>query len=279
MPSAPICITIAGSDSCAGAGIQADIKTFAQLGCYGMSVITASTAQTHLGVNDMHVLPVKHVEKQLSSLLRNYRISAIKTGMLASAEHIAMISDVLSHHPNIPLICDPVLGASSGADWSCDSIKAAYIERLAPISRLFTPNLDEATRLFTHYEPNELSEEMASELRVSLANFSQSTGSAILLKGGHIDPQSNLVLDRLFIANKDHKSYQHERVRTANNHGTGCTLASAVASFTALGHDLEDSVSLAIQYLQKVIKQSQTFLHDQAGEPAHNLPMNHFYTQ
>ena len=279
MPTTPICITIAGSDSCAGAGIQADIKTFAQLGCYGMSVITASTSPTHLGVNDVHALPVKHVEAQLLSLLKTYEVSAIKTGMLASSEHIEMISDVLSNYADIPVVCDPVLSTSSGANWSTANIKTALLERLAPNADLLTPNLAETNELFSDGASKEQPDKYYDHLIESVTNFCRETDIAILLKGGHADLREEQVTDRLFAKDKEPKAYSHPRVKTGNIHGTGCTLASAITSFIALGYSMEDSVALAVQYLDRVIGQSKGFLDAQAREPAQNLPMNHFYTE
>lgn len=279
MPTTPICITIAGSDSCAGAGIQADIKTFAKLGCYGMSVLTASTSQTHLGVYDVHALPVTHVEAQLLSLLNTYEVSAIKTGMLASSEHIEMVSGVLSNYAEIPVICDPVLSASSGANWSTTKIKTALLESLAPNAYLLTPNLAEANQLFSDGASKEQPGRYYDLLIENVTNFCRDTDTAILLKGGHADLQEEYVTDRLLSKNKEPKAYSHPRVETGNTHGTGCTLASAITSFIARGHSMEESVALAIQYLQRIIGQSKGFLHAQAREPAHNLPMNHFYTE
>jgi len=271
VPSTPICISIAGSDSCAGAGIQADLKTFASLDCYGMSVITAVTAQTDLSISAIEAIPVTLVAEQLNCLLSRYKVSAIKTGLLPSAGHIHSICDILAEHQDIPLIVDPVLSSTSGTSWSNDELIEAYKTRLAPMAKILTPNIDEFKRLFPeeYKHPQTLCDHM---------------NTAILVKGGHTDPADQSLLegaitDALYRPNKASTSFTHAYLETANTHGTGCTLASAIASYVAHGYKIRKSTRNGIDYLQQVLRSSEGFLKKrlQNKEHQHNLPMNHFH--
>lgn len=266
MLNTPICITIAGSDSSAGAGIQADLKTFAAHKCYAMSVITASTAQSHLGIVDVAALTPEHIEAQLRSLLGNYNIAAIKTGMIATPEQIKVIADILNQHPEIPLIVDPVLGSSSGKNWSSSELIESYLAHLLPRANLITPNRPEATSLFGEQavnEPHQGMNDIAVRYKV-----------AILLKGGH-DKSDEHVIDSLFREGSV-RSFTHPRTSTTNDHGTGCTLASAITANLALGDSLEQATEKGIQYVQTLLNESKGYLARNSNKPLCNLPMNHF---
>lgn len=261
MKKYPICVTIAGSDSCAGAGIQADLKTFQTLQCYGMSVITATTAQNHLAINEVHPIPVIHVETQLNTLLDEYDVAAIKTGMFAKAEQIESVTCILNNYAQIPLIVDPVLGSSSGTEWESHTLVEAIKNLLLPRATMITPNLVEASRLFPDYSISDLQ------------SISENTNTAILLKGGHgIDETT--VTDS-FINKNDVLTIRHERISTLNSHGTGCTLASAIAANIALGNDLQNSTKTAIDYVHQTLSNSRNYLHDSCKNELRNLPMNH----
>ena len=267
MRNTPICITIAGSDSCGGAGIQADIKTFAAHNCYAMSVITASTAQTHLGITDIQPLPPQHIKTQLAALLKNYSVAAIKTGMFASAAQIDSIIDVLDEYHHIPLIVDPVLGSSSGSNWSTKELIESYLSSLIPRASLLTPNTDEAHALFgiqNSTDPLEHLREIAKQHEI-----------AILLKGGHATA-NDLVIDHLVQADSL-KSFRHPYIKSENTHGTGCTLASAITAHLAQGSELERACELAIEYMDGLLRHSRNFLGTNSRPPLCNLPMNHFF--
>lgn len=262
MKNTPICITIAGSDSCGGAGIQADIKAFSAQECYAMSVITASTAQTHLGIDDIHALPSAHIEKQLICLLTDYTVSAIKTGMFASPEQILTVSEVLKRFEYIPIIVDPVLGSSTGSSWSTEALIDAYKRALFPLATLITPNTHEAIQLF-------------GETPDALISFAEQYDLAILLKGGHEAHQEHIT-DRL-IQTSSTQDFRHPRITSSNTHGTGCSLASAIAAHIAQGKDLALACELGIAYVEELLRSSQDFLADQSKAPLTNLPMNHFF--
>lgn len=267
MINTPICITIAGSDSCAGAGIQADIKSFSAHNCYAMSVITASTAQTHLGITDIQPLSSAHVGAQLEGLLRTYSVAAIKTGMLCSPSQVNAITDVLCKYNHIPLVVDPVFGSSAGNHWSSKELIDSYLSSLIPRASVITPNTAEAQALFGLGENTESLEH--------LREFAKQHNIAILLKGGHA-PTKHEVIDHL-VQVDCLKIFRHPRIESVNTHGTGCTLASAITAQLALGHNLEHACELAIEYIDKILRHSKDFLTPNAVSPLRNLPMNHFF--
>lgn len=267
MRNTPICITIAGSDTCGGAGIQADIKTFSAHHCYAMSVITASTAQTHLGITEIQPLPSSHVKAQLEGLLNNYSVAAIKTGMIASPSQVNTITEVLNDYSHIPVIVDPVLGSSTGSNWTTEELIDSYLSNLIPRASLLTPNTVEAHALFGI--------ESSAEPIESIQEIAERNDIAILLKGGHAIT-GNEVIDRLVLAN-NLKTFRHACIESENTHGTGCTLASAITANVAHGYDLERACALAIEYIERLLRNSKNFLGPNSQPPLRNLPMNHFF--
>jgi hydroxymethylpyrimidine/phosphomethylpyrimidine kinase len=265
----PICLTIAGSDSCAGAGIQADIKTFSVHQCYAMSVITASTAQSHQGIVDVAELSPDHIRAQLSTLLDTYNIAAIKTGMIASPEQVNVIAEILNQHPDIPLVVDPVLGSSSGKTWSSNELIDSYLDHLLPRANLITPNKPEAIAIF--------GEQVINDPHTVLRDIASKNNLAILLKGGH-ETSSVEVTDYLY-TKESIKAFSHPRVCTTNDHGTGCTLASAISANLAHGKDIEQATKNATQYVHSLLSASKGFLVENSNKPLSNLPMNHFFEE
>ncbi|KZY71079.1 hypothetical protein A3742_00905 [Oleiphilus sp. HI0071] len=267
MSNTPICITIAGSDSSGGAGIQADLKTFAAHNCYAMSVITASTAQTHLGITDIQPLPSHHIKAQLDALLQNYSIKAIKTGMFSSSDQIETVADALDEYNHIPLIVDPVLGSSSGSSWVTEELVNSYLTTLLPRATLITPNTIEAETLFNvqkHAKPLGHLQGIAMQYNV-----------AILLKGGHA-VSSDEVIDHL-VQPHHVESFHHRHIESENTHGTGCTLASAITANIAHGETLQHACALAIDYIDALLRSSKGFIEHNSKPPLRNLPMNHFF--
>jgi len=268
MTESPICITIAGSDSCGGAGIQADLKTFHAHHCYGMSVITATTAQTHTHVSDVHAIPSTHLVQQLSALLDEYQIAAVKTGMFANADQVKNVAKILSKYPHIPIVVDPVLGSSTGSNWATNDLIDTYKTHLLPISTIVTPNTIEAKALYGAGSNSEIN---------TLIN---ETHCALLLKGGHASQADHsTITDELFHLRQQGEihahRFTHPRVHTTNTHGTGCTLASSIAANLAHGLDLTDACAKSITFLQRCLRASNGFLTKQIRSPADNLPMNH----
>ncbi|HYF97429.1 MAG TPA: bifunctional hydroxymethylpyrimidine kinase/phosphomethylpyrimidine kinase, partial [Coxiellaceae bacterium] len=215
-------LTIAGSDSGGGAGIQADLKTFAALGCYGMSVITALTAQNTLGVQGVFPIPPEFVALQLLSVLDDMRADAVKTGMLHSAAVIEAIADELKKYLPLSLVVDPVMVAKDGSLLLEPSAIHSLQEKLFPLATLITPNLVEAESLLNYkITTKELMEQAAQDL-------SQWGSQAVLLKGGHREGHEGD--DCLYLAEqKKWYWYSNPVVKTKNTHGTGCTLSAAIA--------------------------------------------------
>lgn len=243
----PIALTIAGSDSSGGAGIQADLKTFTVLGVYGASVITALTAQNTTGVQGVHAVPPEFVAAQMRSVLGDLRVGAIKTGMLATAAIIRAVADALAElGPDIPLVLDPVMVATSGdvllAADAIDTLKTVLIPRAA----LITPNLPEAAELLG--KPIAASE---TEARAQLDALAKLGARAVLLKGGH--GSSGEAVDFL-AADGAVIRLASPRIDTRNTHGTGCTLSAAVAAHLALGADLATAVRNAKDYVHRAIQ-------------------------
>ncbi|HET9767605.1 MAG TPA: bifunctional hydroxymethylpyrimidine kinase/phosphomethylpyrimidine kinase, partial [Thermoanaerobaculia bacterium] len=236
----PRLLTIAGSDSGGGAGIQADLKTFAAHGAYGMSVVTAVTAQNTLGVTAVEVLPVAIVRAQLDVVLGDLGVDAIKVGMLASAAIVEAVADGLAAVRDVPIVLDPVMVAKGGASLLADDAVEAVRERLLPLATLVTPNLPEAERL--------TGARVASDAeRIAACAALAAAGCAVLLKGGHGDGDE--IVDLLWHEGELHR-FTHPRQNTQATHGTGCTLSSAIAARLARGEPLQVAVGGALDYVQ-----------------------------
>ena len=246
----PIALTIAGSDSSGGAGIQADLKTFSAMGVYGASVLTALTAQNTRGVQGVHPVPPGFVSAQMTSVLDDLDVKAVKTGMLADATIIAAVVDGLAARaPGVPVVVDPVMVATSGdVLLERDAIEIVR-DRLIPRATLITPNLPEAAELLG--APIAVSE---AEARDQLTRLVELGAKAVLLKGGHgagDEAVDLLAIDGRVIRLAD------PRIPTRNTHGTGCTLSAAIAARLALGDDLETAVRHAKAYVHAAIVAGQ----------------------
>ena len=260
----PAVLTIAGSDSGGGAGIQADIKTVSALGCYGMSVITALTAQNTLGVTGIHSVPPAFVKAQLDAVLQDIRPLAIKIGMVHSPELVAVIAETLRKYPDIPVILDPVMVATSGDRLIAQETVKHIVAELFPLSALITPNLDEATLL--------------ANMPIATVNDMQTAGNiimqqgcnALLLKGGHL--QQDQLTSLLFTADGTIEHFTSQKIETKNMHGSGCTLSSAIAAYIARGETLAQAVALAQDYVHGAILHGK----DVTTGNGHG-PLNHFY--
>jgi hydroxymethylpyrimidine/phosphomethylpyrimidine kinase len=238
-------MTIAGSDSCGGAGIQADLKTFSARGVYGASTITALTAQNTCCVSAIHEVPPEFVTQQLVAVLGDLNVAAIKIGMLASIAIIEAVGEVLRQHPDIPMVLDPVMVAKSGDTLLHPDAIIALREVLFPLATIITPNLPEAAMLNGRIEAS--CEALMEEQARALSAFGCST---ILLKGGHLaTPDSTDVLlhDNRCIR------FTYPRTKTQNTHGTGCTLSSAIAAELAKGAPIQAAVATAEDYIHRAI--------------------------
>lgn len=257
----PCVLTIAGSDSGGGAGIQADLKTFTALNVYGASVVTALTAQNTLGVQGIHVPPLPFVELQMESVLSDISISAVKTGMLPSAEIIASTARAIRSYSIPILVVDPVLVATSGDSLVKHEAAEAMITHLFPLATVVTPNLSEAQRL------TKMPIRSSSDLRRVCRKLIELGCKNVLLKGGHfIDEETdtdsthesmnkNMAVDTLYNGH-NFEAFSKPRVHTKNTHGTGCTLAAAITAFLARGMSLRDSVCAAKSFVFRGIESS-----------------------
>lgn len=236
----PNVLSIAGSDPSGGAGIQADLKTFAALNVYGMAVITAMTAQNTQGVRGFIALPPVFVKDQIDAVFDDIDVHAVKIGMLANEEIIEVVAEALERHDPPHIVFDPVMVASSGDSLISAEALAAMKARLIPLCDVFTPNIPEAEKL---------SRKAVMDMEVAAGGLMGLGSRAVLLKGGHL---KGAAIDAL-ATDVSVKLYESNRIVTKNTHGTGCTLSSAVAAYLARGYSLEESVESAKYYISAAI--------------------------
>lgn len=253
-----VVLTIAGSDCSGGAGIQADLKTMCAHGVYGMSAITALTAQNTLGVKEIIKTPPEFLARQIEMCLSDIPCDAVKIGMLSSADQVLAVAKALKGQASPNIVLDPVMVSSSGTRLMDEETIEALEAVLFPMCRLITPNIPEAKEL-TDMDIND-SEDMK---KACLALY-EAYSAPILLKGGHLQTSA---LDILFDGDSFF-TYEEEMLTSNNTHGTGCTLSSAIASNLALGHSLNDSVKRAKAYITDAIKMAPGLGHGSG-------PLNH----
>lgn len=237
-------LTIAGSDSSGGAGIQADLKTMAANGCYGMSVITALTAQNTTGVTGVLDVPPEFISNQLDAVFSDIRPDAVKIGMISSPAAACAIADRLRYYHAENIVLDPVMVSSSGSVLSDQSAISAVVRELFPLAMLITPNLSEAAAL----AGMECITDQAQMEQVAI-QLSKLTHGGVLVKGGHLKADAS---DLLFW-NENAIWISNRRIDNPNTHGTGCTLSSAIACRLANGDGLLDAVKNAKEYLTGAI--------------------------
>lgn len=260
-PTPAIALTIAGSDSGGGAGIQADLKTFARFGVYGASVLTAVTAQNTVGVRAWERVAPALVRAQLDAVAEDLRPAAIKSGMLGDAEVVCAVADGIAAHGLTPYVLDPVMVATSGDPLLAPDAVAAIVSRLFPLSSLVTPNLDEASLLVNQRVTDEAGMERAARAMVH-----ELGASAVLVKGGHLAGEE--LVDVLYDG-QVMRRFAQRRIDTTSTHGTGCTLSAAIAASLALGRPLLRSVEDGLAYVRRAIATAP------AIGSGHG-PLNHF---
>ncbi|HET8827729.1 MAG TPA: bifunctional hydroxymethylpyrimidine kinase/phosphomethylpyrimidine kinase [Pelobium sp.] len=243
-------LTIAGSDSGGGAGIQADIKTFEALGCFGASAITAITAQNTLGIFAIHSIPASTVKAQIVSVMDDIKPLAIKIGMLYHANTVKCVAETLKKYPLIPIIFDPVITASSGDNLNQGEVLSAFKEYLFPIVDLLTPNLSEASQLLNRKVETLADMEDAAKLLIRDTQL-----KSVLVKGGHL--VGNDLVNFYLHQNGYSQAFKYKRINSGNLHGTGCTLSSAIAGYTAQGFTLLAAIEKAGDFVSKAIKAGQ----------------------
>ncbi|WP_347489750.1 bifunctional hydroxymethylpyrimidine kinase/phosphomethylpyrimidine kinase [Desulfoscipio sp. XC116] len=253
-------LTIAGSDSCGGAGIQADLKTFSALGTYGMSVITAVTAQNTRGVYNVRELDPEIVRDQINAVFEDIKVDAVKIGMVSNAAIIAVIAESLLRHKAQKIVLDPVMISKSGCNLLQPQARDALIKELLPLAEVVTPNLLEAETIIGEKISTLPAMEKAAVAIKSLG------ANNVAVKGGHLEGDA---VDVLYDGNT-FRHFASGRIPTAHTHGTGCTFSSAIAAFLAKGHPVEEAVAGAKEYISGAI--AHAFPLGQGVGPTH-----HFY--
>jgi hydroxymethylpyrimidine/phosphomethylpyrimidine kinase len=265
----PRVLSIAGSDSGGGAGIQADLKTFAALGCFGMTAITALTAQNTCGVRAIHPVPPDMLRAQIHAVLEAIGADAVKVGMLHSPEIVRTVAQAIDRHQLSRVVFDPVMVATSGAKLIDDPAIAVLVAELFPRTALITPNLDEAALLVGR--PLASAQDMAQAAAELVARGAR----AVLLKGGHLT--GDKVIDVLLEASGEPIWMAAPRIDTANTHGTGCTLSSAIAAHLALGATLTQAVQQARDFVRQALQAGASVKTGQGSGPLNHgfapLPM------
>ncbi|MBI4233119.1 MAG: bifunctional hydroxymethylpyrimidine kinase/phosphomethylpyrimidine kinase [Chloroflexi bacterium] len=253
-------MTIAGSDSSAGAGIQADLKTFAALGVYGTSALTAITAQNTLGVSAVHELPPEMVAAQIDAVISDIGADAVKTGMLSSSRIIGVVAAKVREHNLKTLVVDPVMVAKSGDALLRSEAVDALRRELIPLALVVTPNLPEAQALTGRAVESREDARRAAREMVAMG------AKAVVVKGGHLEgPATDLFYD-----GRSFREFTAPRIDTKSTHGTGCTFASAIAAHLARGYGVEQAVGRAKAYVTRAMLRAFPLGHGHG-------PLNHFY--
>jgi hydroxymethylpyrimidine/phosphomethylpyrimidine kinase len=272
----PRVLTIAGSDSGGGAGIQADLKTFSALGCYGMTAITALTAQNTCGVSGIHAVPPAFLKQQLQAVIEDIGVHAVKIGMLHAPEIVEVVAWAIDTYRLPHVVLDPVMVATSGDRLIAQETVQVLVRELFPRAVVVTPNLDEAALLLDRPLPD------ANALEPAAADLLAMGARGVLLKGGHLPGEE--VIDVLALADAM-PAFEHlrgSRIASRNTHGTGCTLSSAIACGLALGLDLREAVVRAREYVRGAMSAGARvrtgaghgpFNHGHAPVPARLLPL------
>lgn len=270
MASKPLvrALTIAGSDSGGGAGIQADLKTFGALGAYGTSIITAVTAQNTRGVQSVHVIPPEIITAQCESVFSDIRIDAVKIGMLPDVESIKAVAAALRKYSGAFVVFDPVWVATSGDSLSQEDTVEALCSELLPLADVITPNLEELAKL----TGNSLAKD-EKEMLAQGKQLMEKGAAAALLKGGHWE-NSKEARDWLLTEEYDPQCFRNSRIDTPNTHGTGCTLAAAIAALRPQRSSLSTAVAAAKNYLHGAIEAGAGW---RVGKGAG--PLAHFWRQ
>ncbi len=254
----PNVLSIAGSDPSGGAGVQADLKTFAALGCYGMAVVTSLTAQNTKGVKSVIDVPARFVEDQISTLFEDIEIDAVKIGMVVNSKIIDVIANLIEKYQPENIVFDPVMVASSGNSLIDIDAISKMKERLIPLCNVLTPNIPETEKLLR---------KSVIDMQRSAMDLLTLGSKSVYLKGGHL---SGDIMQDVLAYGDNIKIYETDRICTNNTHGTGCTLSSAIAAYLALGNDLADSSRLAKQYLYGALESANKLNVGYGAGPLHH---------
>jgi hydroxymethylpyrimidine/phosphomethylpyrimidine kinase len=258
--SIPVALTIAGSDSSGGAGIQADLKTFHAFGVFGTSAITAITVQNTRGVTGVHAVPGDIVRGQIHAVASDFDVRSCKTGMLATRELVELVASSIQEARLPNYVLDPVMVATSGDRLLDSDAEQAIVSALLPLCTVVTPNLDEATILAG------FAVELESDMRAAAEALVARGARAALIKGGHL--RDDEIVDVLYDGRAFHE-FRKSKVATSSTHGTGCTLSAAIAAGLAHGRTLVDSVTAALDFVDAAIRTAPGLGHGHG-------PLNHF---
>lgn len=257
-------LSIAGSDSGGGAGIQADIKSISANGAYAATVITATTAQNTQGVADIYGLPISHIKAQLEAVLSDIEFGAVKIGMLHSSEVIEVVASTLKAYDIKKIVLDPVMVATSG-DKLIGNEAIDTLKEFLPHTYLITPNIPEAELLIGHQID-------LLNMQSSVQEIAEKFSVSVLLKGGHLEAK-DIMTDMLYIKESTKLVIiNNKTVNTKNTHGTGCSLSSSIATYLALGLELEEAVVKSCTYLNEAIESGKDKVLGKG-----NGPIDHFY--
>ncbi|MFP8832736.1 bifunctional hydroxymethylpyrimidine kinase/phosphomethylpyrimidine kinase [Hydrogenophaga sp. XSHU_21] len=262
----PRVLSIAGSDSGGGAGIQADLKTFEALGCFGMTAITAITAQNTCGVRAIHALPPSILAEQIDAVVEDIGVDAVKIGMLHDPAVVRVVAQAIQRHRLHRVVLDPVMVATSGDRLIANDTQAVLVKELFPRASVITPNLDEAGWLIGKPIGSAL------ELEAAARQLQAMGARAVLLKGGHL---AGPVLTDLLIKGDAVTRWEGARIESTNTHGTGCTLSSAIACGLARGLLLRDAVAMARDYVRGALQGSAGWRLGQGHGPLHHAHRTH----
>lgn len=255
-----IALTIAGSDSGGGAGIQADLKTFHQFGVFGTSAVVAITAQNTIGVRGVHPIPVEMVQSQIDAVADDLPPDAFKTGMLATVELVKAVAEAIKRCKFPNYVLDPVMVATSGDPLLDKQAERTVRDHLVSLATLVTPNLDEASILVEDEIDSIDRMERAGRAIVDMG------AKAALIKGGHLEEDE--IVD-ILVSRDSTRRFSHSKINTASTHGTGCTLSSAIVANLGLGRDLVDAVEVGLSFVQRAIATAP-------GLGQGHGPLNHF---
>ncbi|WP_026607477.1 bifunctional hydroxymethylpyrimidine kinase/phosphomethylpyrimidine kinase [Methylocapsa acidiphila] len=259
----PNLLSIAGSDPSGGAGVQADLKTFSALGCYGMAAITALTAQNTRGVSDVHVPSAQFVAAQIDAIFEDIEVAAVKIGMLATGFIIEAVAKRLCYYKPRFIVLDPVLAATSGDALASSDAAEAMVRYIFPLATVVTPNFFEASRLSGHV----IAADHAGMRRA--AGLLHARGArAVLLKGGHVPGPTS---DDLLFDGASYRAFSTPRIGVSGAHGTGCTLSSAIAVYLAKGLPLPEAIEAAKAYLTAALAAADQLTVGQGIGPVHHF--------
>jgi len=266
--STPVCLSIAGSDSSAGAGVQADLKTFAALNTYGVNAVTAIVAEAPGKVSCIEACDSTLLAHQLNRVRSDFPIAAAKTGMLATAENVAIVANFFQSNSDIPLVIDPVFRATAGDFPLLDKKGISILKKeLLPRASLITPNRMEAEELLGKTISTR------NEFESAPKEIFEIYGCSVLLKGGHFQSEDSLVTDLVWTANAGLLRFSRARLDVPDLHGTGCTLASAITAHLARGYELDRAIALACRYLESAMREFLQWTSHKTGGVA---ALNHF---